>query len=266
MNEADAIARAGDAPRTRDSLAEDLRRLGVETGQIVLVHSSLSALGWVCGGPVAVIQALEDVLGPEGTLVLPAHSGDYGDPERWQNPSVPENWKPIIRASMPAFDPHRTPTRQMGAIAECFRTWPGARRSAHPQVSFAALGPHAAFITSGHTLDDSLGDHSPLARIYDLEGRVLLLGVRYERNTSFHLAEYRGLPDAARIPRGAPILETGERVWTTFTDLDLGGDLFSFYRGGVRRGRSGARGSCRFRRSAPVPAARRRGFRGALAA
>src|SRR5947209_4670435 len=111
-----------DRPRTRASLAEDLRRLGLSEGVTVLVHSSLSTLGWVCGGPVAVVQALLDVLTDSGTLVMPTHSGEYSDPAPWQEPPVPRDWWPVIRETMPAFDPQVTPTRGMGRIVEVFRS------------------------------------------------------------------------------------------------------------------------------------------------
>lgn len=224
MSESKAIE-AADSPRTRQSLAADLRRLGLRAGSVVLVHSSLSRLGWVCGGPVAVVQALMDVITPEGTLVMPTHSGDYSDPARWGNPPVPESWWQTIRDTMPAFDPRYTPTRGMGAIVEVFRKWPGVVRSNHPAVSFAAWGKQAQFVTANHELDYGLGEGSPLARIYDLDGWVLLLGAGYDSNTSYHLAEYRA-PGSVPEDLGGPLLVEGRRRWVEFKDIEIDSDVF----------------------------------------
>jgi aminoglycoside 3-N-acetyltransferase len=113
--------RASSAPVTRAGLAADLGRLGVRPGGVLLVHSSLSALGWVCGGAQAVVEALLDALGPDGTLVVPAHSNHNSDPAGWSNPPVPESWWPAIREHMPAYDPQRTPALHMGAVADTVR-------------------------------------------------------------------------------------------------------------------------------------------------
>ncbi|MET8802959.1 AAC(3) family N-acetyltransferase [Streptomyces sp. NPDC004546] len=206
---------------TRDTLATQLRRLGVETGEILLVHSSLSSLGWVNGGAVAVVQGLLDALGPSGTLVVPAQSAQLSDPALWARPPVPEQWWDRIRATMPPYDPLITPTRGVGVIPETVRTWPGALRSAHPQTSFAALGPRAREITDGHAPDCRLGEHSPLARLEKLGARVLLLGAGYASCTSFHLAEYR-------IP--APLAEVGRPApgggWETVIEVSIDSDRF----------------------------------------
>ncbi|MDA8347177.1 MAG: AAC(3) family N-acetyltransferase [Thermaerobacter sp.] len=217
MPERDAIAGI-DAPRTRSSLARDLRALSLAPADTVIVHSSLSAIGWVAGGPVAVVQALLDVLGDAGTLVMPTQSADNSDPAAWENPPVPQAWWPTIRAEMPAFDPAVTPTRGMGRVPELFRTWPGVMRSAHPALSFAALGPRAREIVEGHGFDDAFGEASPLGRLYLLDARILLLGVGYDSNTSLHLAEYR-LPGMPRTTNGAAATVDGIRKWVTYSDV-----------------------------------------------
>lgn len=222
MNELEAIAKS-DAPRTRASLAADLRALGVQAGEVLLLHSSLSSLGWVNGGPVAVIQALQDVLTPKGTLVMPAFSGHLTDPSGWQNPPIPESWWQEVRDSMPPFDPATTATRGLGRIAELFRTWPDVRRSHHPHSSVAAWGKHADLITANHQLEFSMGEGSPFARVYDLSGRVLLLGT--ERNTSLHLAEVRaGRGEQTQLV--APMLVGGQQQWVTFDEWRYDDDTF----------------------------------------
>ena len=212
----------GGPPVSIRSLTADLRALGVRPGATMIVHSSLSSLGWVIGDAPAAIAALAAALGPEGTLVMPTHSGGLSDPVGWVAPSVPIEWHARIRAEMPAYDPAITPTRIMGAIPESFRTHPGVRRSAHPRQSFAARGPRAAFITDDHALDCAMGERSPLARLYDLDADVLLLGVGHDRNTSLHLAEYRARwPSKRHTIFGSPVTIDGARRWLEVDDLDF---------------------------------------------
>ncbi len=204
-------------PATVASLCDELRLLGIRSGDILLVHSSLSKMGWVCGGPVAVNQALLASIGTNGTLVMPAHTGDNSDPAEWVNPPVPADWLPVIYDTMPAFEPAVTPTRGMGRIAECFRTWPGTRRSGHPQVSFCANGPRADEIVRTHALTPQFGMDTPLGRLYLSGAKVLLLGVGYGNCTSFHLAEVlSGIMPRKKM--GAAVLENGVRTWAWFED------------------------------------------------
>jgi aminoglycoside 3-N-acetyltransferase len=212
-------------PHTVESLTEDFSRVGLREGMTVIVHSSLSSLGYVVGGPVAVIRALMNVVTPEGTIVMPTFTADNTDPSKWMNPPVPESWWQIIRDHMPAYDPAYTPTRKMGKVVEVFRNMPGVIRSPHPVQSFAAWGKHAEWIIRDHSLDFPFGDRSPLARIYDLDGQVLLIGVGYDSNTSFHLGEYRSgvLPE---VTEGAAMLVDGKRQWVRFREQEMQTDRF----------------------------------------
>jgi aminoglycoside 3-N-acetyltransferase len=199
MSESEVIARTGPNPITRERIAADLKALGIKPGMTVLVHSSLNSLGWVCGGAPAVILALEDVLRPYGTLVMPAHSGELSDPA----------------------------ARGIGKIPEVFRSQSGVLRSSHPQMSFCAWGEGAVEILSDHSLANSLSEKSPLGKLYEKDGWVLFLGTGFESNTSFHLAEYRAeYPVKKIIPIAAPLMIDGHRRWKTYNDLDLDTDDF----------------------------------------
>ncbi|ELZ09136.1 aminoglycoside N3'-acetyltransferase [Halovivax asiaticus JCM 14624] len=208
-------------PITVESMAADLRELGVQAGQTILVHGSLSKLGWVCGGPQAVVDALQRVVGADGTIVMPTHSPGNMNPADMGNPPVPESWYDTVRETMPPYRPESTPTQGMGAIAECFRNYPGVVRSDHPQHSFAAWGADAEYVTDGHSLKRSLGENSPLARVYELDGDVCFLGTTHATNTSLHLAEYRADLDLGTAPQQSAILVDGEREWVEWDDIDF---------------------------------------------
>jgi aminoglycoside 3-N-acetyltransferase len=207
-------------PCTVDSLAGDMRALGVTAGSTLLVHCSLSAVGYVTGGAHAMVLALLEVLGPDGTLVVPTHSADLSEPSRWVNPPVPELWWPVIRESLPAFDAALTPTRAMGIVADTVRRLPGAVRSSHPAVSFCAVGPNSARVTAHHALSGGLDESSPLARLYEIGADVLLLGVGHGNNTSLHLAEFR-TGTRQTTTEGAPVLVDGRREWVTYPGTEL---------------------------------------------
>lgn len=213
-------------PLSRTGLGAALRELGIGAGDVLLVHASLSSLGHVIGGAVAVVQAMLDVLGPTGTLVVPAFTAGNSDPSRWartRKSAVPAAWWPDIREHLPAFEPAISPSENVGAVAEAVRTWPGAVRSGHPQTSFTALGPDAARLMSDHPVDCHLGPGSPLGRLAELAdppARVLLLGVPFAVCTAFHLAEYRQ-PDPPQRDYECVIHQDGRRAWYRYRDVLL---------------------------------------------
>ncbi|MBJ7610057.1 MAG: AAC(3) family N-acetyltransferase [Candidatus Dormibacteraeota bacterium] len=219
MSEREAVDRTV-SPVTPAAIRDGLEQLGLPLGATVLVHASLSALGWVAGGAHAVVLALVDTVGPSGTLVMPTQSSNLSDPAHWSNPPVPEGWWELIRRETPAFDPSLTPTRHMGAIVECFRHLPGVRRSDHPTRSFAAAGPAADGIVGSHEPTHGFGERSPLARLYDADAWVLLLGVGHANNTSLHLAEYRAnYPGKAWTQQGSPLMIDGRHQWIEYSEL-----------------------------------------------
>lgn len=211
------------APITRDRLRTDLSNLGLASGDTVLVHAAMSRIGWIVGGSVAVVQSLLDVVGPDGTVMVPTGTAGNCDPARWERTlgqAVPEQWWAPIRDHLPAFDAATTPSTGMGSVAETVRTWPGAIRSAHPQSSFAAVGRQCRRITEGHDLDCHLGENSPLGRLMDVEASVLLLGVGYDVCTSFHLAEYRQPEPRTRDYECVVLDHNAGRVWFRYRDVD----------------------------------------------
>ena len=215
-------------PNTITSLKRDFMALGVKPGAIIIMHSSLSKIGWTVGGSLSVIRALTHTLTPEGTLMMPTFSGDNSEPSNWENPPVPKDWWETIRKEMPAFERKITPTREMGRIVENFRNWPGVLRSNHPVSSFAAWGKHAKFITENHDLTGDLGEGSPISRLYELDGQILLVGVNHENNSSIHLAEYRSdFPGKKYIRTGSALLVNNQRKWIEWDELDIDSDDFA---------------------------------------
>lgn len=225
MPELDTIAAVA-APVTEDSILADLRAMGVRRGETLIVHSAMSKLGWVCGREAAIIRALVRAVGPFGTVVMPAHSGDNSEPSKWSNPPVPESWFAIVRDTMPGFDRRVTATRAIGQVAETFRRYPGTKRSAHPNVSWAMRGPFAAWRLRGHTAGKPcFGMKSPLGRLYRSNARTLLIGVGYGNCTSLHLAEAVS-ENTPQTTLGAAIKTLGGRKWKTWQDIDFDSDRF----------------------------------------
>lgn len=197
---------------TKSSIRIDLQKIGLAKGDIVLVHCSLSSLGWVCGGAVTVIEALLETVGTSGTIVMPAHTSNNTDPRRWENPPVPKEWWPIIRQETAPFRVESTPSNSMGSVAELFRTWPNTLRSHHPIGSFTANGLKAEFITKQHRFDSMFGECSPLARLYEFDAKVLFLGTGYSTNTCFHLAEERANFSKQTQEEGCAVLIEAEAL------------------------------------------------------
>jgi aminoglycoside 3-N-acetyltransferase len=204
------------------SLAADLRRLGCPEAGTLLVHASLASVGAVRGGAPTAVRALRAALGPDGTLVVPAFTAGNSRTSPAYKARTHGMTDRQLREYHDTMEPFRslsTPTQGMGRIAEEVRRTQGARRSGHPQTSFAALGPRAQWINARHARDCLLGERSPLGRLYELGAHILLLGVGFDVCTAFHLAEYR--PPGPTRRYDCKVMVDGAPAWASFVDVDL---------------------------------------------
>jgi aminoglycoside 3-N-acetyltransferase len=205
-------------PTTRAALRDDLVALGLAPGDAVLVHAGLRQVGPVLGGPDALIGALCDAVGPEGTVLSytdwQGQDGELADPALYNDPS--------IRPDIPPFDPLASrATRDNGAFPELLRTTPGALRSGNPGASMAALGGRAGWFTADHALDYGYGPQSPLGKLVEAGGKTLLLGAPRDTMTLLHHAEHLANIPNKRIRRyEAPMLADGKTVWRWFEEFD----------------------------------------------
>jgi aminoglycoside 3-N-acetyltransferase len=193
---------------------DELRALGLPPGGVVLVHCGMRAVGAVEGGADALLRAIRDALGDAGTVVVPAQTPGNSLTSRAYRAAT-AGMTPGERAryedAMPGFDRGTTPSQGMGVFAETVRRHPEARRSAHPQTSFAAVGAAAGEVVRVHDLDCHLGSRSPLGALYRLGATILLIGVGMDKCTALHLAEYRLEPPPALMNFSCFVIENGER-------------------------------------------------------
>lgn len=205
---------------THDQLVRDLTDLGLVPGQTIMLHASVRAIGWIVGGPDVVLRALLDVLTPSGTLMMYISWEDTTE-------TMP-GWSPerqaVYLAYCPPFDPFRSRAkRDWSILTEYLRTWPGAMRSANPGASVAAVGARAEWITQDHPLQYGYGPGSPLDKLCQVGGHVLLLGAPLDTITLFHHAEHMArLPHKRTVRYQVPLLRDGRRVWVEVEEYDTG--------------------------------------------
>jgi aminoglycoside 3-N-acetyltransferase len=207
----------------RSRIARDLAELGVSPGDTVMLHASVGAIGWIIGGPEQVLGAVTDVLGDGGTLMM--YVGWEGSP--YDIAVEATELPPALLEIWPAYDP--STSRAMHAwsvLTEYLRTSPGAQRSSHPDHSFAAVGANATDMTQDHPMQYSMGPQSPLAKLCDLGGKVLLLGAPLSSVTLLHHAEHLAdIPGKQVVRYRAPILKDGIKTWVDIEEFSTTGCL-----------------------------------------
>lgn len=207
-------------PWTRRQLSAALTALGVRPGFPLMLHASVKAVGPVMGGPNTIIQALLDALTPQGTLMMYVGWQDIPD----YTHELTEAERAVYLAEHPPYDPATSrAVRQNGILAEFVRTWPGAVRSRNPEMSIAAVGAQADFLTADHPLNYGYGVGSPLEKLIALNGQVLMLGAPLDTLTLLHYAENRARMRHKRIIHyQVPIMQDGQTVWIDVEDFDTG--------------------------------------------
>lgn len=191
-----------------------------------MLHASVSAIGWVVGGPDVVLQAILDVIGPEGTLMM--YVG--WEEDRYLTLALEQGLGEAYFTECPPFDPQRSrANRKWSILTEYLRTWPGACRSDHPEASVAAVGAKAKWITENHPLHYPYGPGSPLAKLCEAEGKVLLLGAPLNTLTILHHAETLARVPNKRLMRyKMPMLREGKKVWVEIEDIDTSRGVFDW--------------------------------------
>ena len=212
-------------PITKEVLINKFSHLGIKLGDTLLVHTSLSSLGYVVGGSEALFLALRDVIGNEGTIVVPSQTVEISDPASWQYPPVPQEWHDVIRNAMPAYSKELSYSKAMGAFSQFIGILPDSIRSNHPMYSFTAIGEKAVEIIGEDTFDFPFGEESPLGRMYSIGAKVLMIGTDFETNTSLHLAENRLNREV--IHEKSKILTKNGEKWISFKNIDL--DIYDDY-------------------------------------
>ncbi|WP_433543863.1 aminoglycoside 3-N-acetyltransferase (plasmid) [Streptomyces sp. CA-294286] len=214
-------------PVTRSRISRDLATLGLGDGDVVMFHTRMSAIGYVAGGAQTVIGALQDVVGTRGTLMVTC---GWNDAPPYDFGTWPPAWQDALRAEHPAYDPGLSEAdRHNGRLPEALRRHPGAVRSRHPDVGFAALGAAADALMADHPWNDPHGPGSPLARLVSHRGRVLLLGAPLDTMTLLHHAEALATAPGKRfVDYEQPVLVDGRRVWRRFRDIDSENGAFDY--------------------------------------
>jgi aminoglycoside 3-N-acetyltransferase len=204
----------------RRQLRAQVEAIGLAAGDAVMVHAGLRAVGPILGGPDTLIGAILEVLGPAGTLLAYTDwNGDFHDLLDDEG-RVPHE----IRDDIAPFDPTASRAiRDNGTFAEFVRTFSGAVRSENPGASCAAVGGSAQWFVSDHALDYGYGERSPLAKLVEARGKVLMIGAPLDTLTLLHHAEHlANIPDKRVIRYETPLLWNGQKVWRMFEEFDTG--------------------------------------------
>ena len=218
MAERTAPAKVNEIVSTKEDLCELLSSLGVQKGMVIFLQANMKKLGYITGGEQTLLEALMETVGYDGTIVMPSFTPQMADPSCLKQAIDRESWE-LVRKHAQPFDRRLSAPHKCDPLIHQFLRNEGVVRSYHPLYSFSAWGKYAKLICDKHPLHFGLNQDSPLGKVVEFNGFVLMLGCDYKDCVMFQLARYRDAQQPIRII-SAPIEINKKRIWKDMLDLD----------------------------------------------
>ncbi len=209
---------------TKEDIKAALQRIGVKKGMLLYVFASMKPFRYVVGGAQSIIEALMELVGYDGTLVMAAPTRHLCDPVEIRK--VPRDQVAEARRNALPFNKKLSAPSGVGEVAIQFMRNDAVLRSNHPMVSFLAWGKYAKLIIEKHPLHFGMNQDSPLGKIREYNGYVVNIGVDYDRCEIFHLVQYQTMKCPIRI-YSCPIEKSGATSWIQILDLELSSEGYN---------------------------------------
>ena len=205
---------------TKSLLIKQYRQIGLASGDIVMIHASMRAVGEILGGPDILIEAILEAVGTSGTIMMYVGCQTPFDDIGRQIFSA-EDEAFILEHCPPFISSTARANREFGVLAEFFRVYPGVKCSQNVVARMAAIGSRADWLLSPHDLNYGYGRNSPLERFCDSGGKVLLVGSDLDQVTLLHHAEaISPINQKKMVYIKVPLIRNHRRQWVDVEDFD----------------------------------------------
>ncbi|WP_340615245.1 aminoglycoside 3-N-acetyltransferase [Xenorhabdus thailandensis] len=202
----------------KSMLVQQLQKIGIKQGDVVMVHVAMRSVGNCLNGADDLIQAILTVLGVEGVLLCYMNWEQNYEDSLDVNGDIPSELKSEI---MPYDRSCSRASKDHGVFAECVRTTKGAIRSQNPGASVVAIGNNAEYFVENHSLDYGYGNDSPFAKLVERQGKILMIGAPYETMSLLHHAEHLvNIPNKRIRKMEIPLLQNDQVEWVVLEEFD----------------------------------------------
>ncbi len=202
-------------------IIDALEELCINSGDNIIVHCSLSKIGYLIGGVETLYRALKFRIGLSGNIIVPSQSIELSHPKTWRYPPLKKQFINKVSDGILGYDSQTTPVSpSLGVFCEYITMLKDTVRTQHPLYSFAINGKDSKKISKFQNLDLPFGSNSPLDWLYQNNGKILMIGTDFETNTSIHLAESKVFK--ANIIEEGKIRKKGRDEWVKFKNVELG--------------------------------------------